>query len=181
MQIFPVALVRMFPRRWRTSREVLAEVFVGLHYYFNLVKVCQIVNLYKYIYLILGVFTAFFPGSRLCTSQGSKGSPNRVQGCPMGRGGGNINVANDHILRIKCWNPSGCIKWNWVKIVDFQEKNVFSIFQIVFFVSKVVDFQLNGYLLVEVGRYISVSLIKRNSFLHIFFWRCGMGLWSWPW
>ena len=55
------------------------------------------------------------------------------------------------------------------KVVDFQEKSVFSSFQILFLVSMVVDFQLNRYLLVEVGRYIHYFSYQEKFFSsHLF-------------
>lgn len=56
------------------------------------------------------------------------------------------------------------------KVVDFQEKSAI-------FGSKVVDFQLSRYLLVEVGRYIHCFSYQEKFFSsQFFFGRCGMGL-----
>ena len=80
---------RFFPSLGRdVYPEVVTEVLLRFgmtllfgifHYYFNLVEICQIVNLYKKIHLILGVFTAFTWFSVLHFAA-SKGSPahNRV-------------------------------------------------------------------------------------------------------
>ena len=182
MQIFPVA--------WRDVSPEVTDVTGGpcwgvcwIALLFDLVEICQIVNLYTYIYLILGVFTAFFPGSRFGTSQGSKGSPNRVQGCPMGRKerwkhhrSSTFHLANDHMTHKMLESKRVSITWNWVNIVDFQEKNVFVNFSNCMFCLKGGGFPVKLW-----GGIYIVSLIKRNSFLHNFFWRCGMGLWSWPW